>query len=670
MDPFRNALDSTLSQFKADARGEEFKVKKLKNELYSKLNTITGLSADIRQVFQDKISSITTSNVDTSINQLKRLAAETRIEQKESPKIAARSPLETMKSSAKAVVEKKDQIQFAAFQGLLGKLSAPNCMKADDVDKLSKILQENFPKLNESQKESLKAHLEQKIGHIQNKAANGESIDNDLKGIISFVEHNVLRTNMPWGGGVSLFAHIPSLNKEFFASCAKTPENHPEWCYFLGQAQTVFPHASEQEIKAVFAKLMDGAAYEMESIQHSDTAPATTIREITGESRNKGIDSPLHEGATLFIREQASADTKKPDAADPEFMSRYEESSSPEDVSFSQTKSSQVYASARQALFNRLSNPYYKEAFMLLQKLDTNNEMFLDHRPGFNDKTASLWSGGFAISEHASKEHRVLEMTKLGNLFNGFEQHTDHLKIQFPLWYQLSAGFVEAEMKRQIAEGKEPTLFYHFRTADPLTVGTLVESTTMMYNVLSRGKELSLTLVPMFTSGGMPKKGTEITVKANRSNFDKELKAGMGKYREQILAIKNGVIDIYDAIMNDPKLCADSRLVELSKSLPEPTEAEIKAELQRLGRGDDAAVPLTDKELMILKISKGYDKSALATALQNLEKGPMAADPRVVACRQKMNAYIDNRWSIDELADTDKIGKAKAAAKKIAKEKS
>jgi hypothetical protein len=320
---------------------------------------------------------------------------------------------------------------------------------------------------------------------------------------------------------------------------------------------------------------------------------------------------------------------------------------------------SQIYASAAQAMNTKTLNPFYANAFFMMKNLDEKNLMYTDSRPGFDvSKTeASLWSGGTAVSifasENSPEKYRVLEKSNLGKLFDSFEQYPDW-KVQYPLWNYLSAGFVHAEIDRQVRGNANPVVFnYNFRTLDPTTVGNLVELTTAMHTLVADGnkeRELKFTLHPLYTdstsAGGFRRaESIPLAVKSD-SNFEAIFQDAAKKFNGHMQKLINREAEIRSSL---------KPAVDVLKFGLLPTAAQIKAELLSLKKREIDS--LNPSELEALKEKLAFN-IVLESALQ-----------KDLNLKKEWQLINDNSFAMGEIkADPEKIAGAKKFAKSLSQE--
>lgn len=538
---------------------------------------------------------------------------------------------------------------------------------------LSKILNEElstvesgmrrlYPDLSKSQIHSIMSNIKLKLQHIDS-AQNPEEILKGLKGIKVLIDHN-LKSNkkLDWkedeinllflntmsGDSVAKTTEDQKkTNLDFIETCIKSPENHPEWCFFLNQAKAIFPNADESQIQDVFRSIMRATKFELTATVFKENivpGAATVQREeqiIPGPTGFR--ETTEAEGSALRIREEAF----KPQVKGQAISGQPSPELDPEGKKLHEAGVGQVYASAQQAVGTKTINPHYAEIFMQLKKLDQNKEMYLDSRPGIDPSTnpASLWSGNSQVSvyasEHTNEKYRTLEQSKLGKLFDSFEQYPDW-KVQYPFWNLLSTGFVNAEISRQVDANQDPVvLHYNFRTNDPTTIGNLIEMPTAMYSIGNR--KLELNLHPLITDttkdGGMWEKA-KIVINVNKDNFEQEFQEKTGKFRtEHMKELQDRKVEIANQLSAEVDTLAKAKV---------PTQNEITAELKLLNKPGGT---LTADEETALK-----RKLVLPAAVAASPDSKLKSDWKLIQ---------DNWYPIGEIeSEPERIKKAKAFAAK------
>lgn len=374
-----------------------------------------------------------------------------------------------------------------------------------DFDKMENSIFEQYPNCTESQIKSIMHQIDLKIDFI-NKAKSNHDIMEGLKGIKIVIDHNLKGKNKITSRETDLLF----LNATFKAF-ANSPEDHPEWCYFLSKALEVFPYASENDIKLIFSKLMEGAAFELKD----------------------AVDSPT-------------------------------------------------------------VNPYYLEAFELMYSLDKDHVMFLDIRPDFTETTtdASLTSGGVQVSYFTRHEHRVLETTKVGDLFEHFRQHPTE-NVQLPLWFLLCGGFIHSEITLQ---NKDPVVIgFHYRASDQNALDNLIKMiTALRVSKIELGsRKLELHLSPLISNsyleGGF-ESAKKIIISLTGVDLEEAFKAANPEQ-----AIKKIVVQ---QLRNSIGASLGGAFESIAKNKI-PTVDEILRELKKLGKSPKEG--LAPEELEALK---------------------------------------------------------------------
>jgi hypothetical protein len=332
--------------------------------------------------------------------------------------------------------------------------------------------------------------------------------------------------------GKILFKGLNETNAEDWKTFIDKPTSHPEWIYFSNEVKQIFSHATDKDIKDVFANLMKGIVFEL-----SDPQNLEELRKKKPEAYPAAIDSK---------------------------------------------EVNNLYAATRQIVRQKTLNPYYQQAFSKLKELDTDDTMF--HGWGVNSdpsrREASLWTGGAAVSEYASKNYRVLEKSKMGSLFDHFAMHPNW-KVQYPIWNLLSEGFVASDISRQAKAGNDPIILnYNFRADDPNSIGQLIEIPTVLAQLAlkesgMKGKKVVIKMIPLINDnkGRIQPVTKPIAYEINVNDFREKLKQGL-----EPLSI---ALDLLSSLSEDIKNNPDSKHGEVIKEFCKENSYAIGDYLRR-----------------------------------------------------------------------------------------
>lgn len=334
-------------------------------------------------------------------------------------------------------------------------------------------------------------------------------IQKTIKSIKSFVEHSfsgLAKASNVVPEPISEYSKLLFMSSAdtdedlgFWKACAENPISHPSWIYFMNEISQIIPEITEEQIKDVFIQLMKGICFEIENKNGMETL------------------------------RQLSADDKS-------------------DLQNTQQLGYQLYATTKQIIGHRTVNPYYQNAILMLEGLDKNKTMFngwgIDADP--QNREFSLWSGGKEVMTYSSQKCRVLEGSRLGNLFDNFKMHPNW-KVEYPIWNLLSAKFVENNILEQIHRGADPVVInYHFRSDDPNSIGRMIELPSALAALsLSEHsetpKELSVKLIPLMNDpkvkGGIKPLVHEISIKISAEDYINSLNTAMGSLRCGLLCL-------------------------------------------------------------------------------------------------------------------------------------
>lgn len=303
------------------------------------------------------------------------------------------------------------------------------------------------------------------IKYIQNEIKNTiNELTNEptekLQKIKAILEHSigVQNTKIPVESKSNLtsilYKGIDSKDVAVWKKFAENPQTHPEWMYFSAELAQIFPGIDPAEIKSIFSQLMKGVVFELSE------------KDLEKFRKETPAAYPTIPGG------QAAAN---------------------------------LYASTRQIVGQKTLNPYYQIVMEKLKTLDQDHTMFqgwgVDSDP--SKRELSLWTGGVAVSDYASKNYRVLEKSRVGSLFNNFVMHPDW-KVQYPIWNLLSEGFVVNEIERQVKAGNNPIMLnYNFRADDVNAIGPMIEIPTALSRVALSEKgpaerKVELRMIPLY----------------------------------------------------------------------------------------------------------------------------------------------------------------------------